>query len=122
MPRNFLLLLALPAAVCLASPAAAASFDCARARAPDEVMICRTPSLSALDSEMGGLWYAYSRVPMLMGGNGDRGEEARAFLDRRRACRASAACLTGAYRARIAALRRGIDGAMAEYFRLIHGN
>ena len=106
----------------LATPAAAASFDCARARAPDEVTICRTPSLSALDSEMGGLWYAFSRVPMLMGGNGNRGDEARAFLDRRRACRANIACLTGAYRARIAALHRGIDAAMADYFRMQNGD
>ena len=106
----------------LASPAAAASFDCNRARAADEVTICRTPSLSALDSEMGGLWYAYSRVPMLMGGNGNRGEEARAFLARRRACGRSAACLTLAYHARIIELHRGIDSAMAGYFQLMHGN
>ena len=106
----------------LASPAAAASFDCNRARAADEVIVCRTPSLSALDSEMGGLWYAYSKVPMLMGGNGNRGDEARAFLDRRRACGASVACLTSAYRARIRELHQGIDAAMAEFFRMQNGN
>jgi len=100
------------------APAHAAGFDCARATRTDEVTICRTPSLSALDSEMSGLWYAYSRVPMLMGGNGDRGDEARAFLARRAACRANIACLTAAYRARIEALHRGIDGAMDEYQRM----
>jgi uncharacterized protein len=104
----------------LASPAAAASFDCSHARA-DDVTVCHTPALSALDSEMGGLWYAYSRVPMLMGGNGDRGDEARAFLDRRRACGARVACLTTAYRARIRALHQGIDSAMEEYSRLHNG-
>jgi uncharacterized protein len=118
MPRIALLL----AAPFLATPASAASFDCARASTADEVTVCRSPALSALDSEMGGLWYAYSRVPMLMGGNGNRGDEARAFLERRRACGRSVACLTRTYGARIAELHRGIDSAMAEYFRLMHGN
>ncbi len=123
MRRNAVLLAAaLPAAFLLATPASAASFDCSRARAADEVTVCRTPSLSSLDSEMGGLWYAYSRVPMLMGSNGNRGDEARAFLDRRRACGRNTACLTAAYRARITELHQGIDGAMAEFFRMLHGN
>jgi len=104
------------------APARAAGFDCARATKADEIAICRTPSLSALDSEMSGLWYAYSRVPMLMGGNGNRGDEARAFLARRAACGANIACLAAAYRARIEALHRGIDGAMAEYLRMQNGN
>ncbi len=120
--RKLLTALTTLAAAFLATPASAASFDCARARSADEVAVCRTPALSALDSEMGGLWYAYSRVPMLMGGNGNRGDEARAFLDRRRACGRDLACLSAAYRARIAELHRGIDSAMAEYFRLMHGN
>jgi uncharacterized protein len=97
--------------------AQAASFDCGRARSADEVTICRTPSLSALDSEMGGLWYAYSRVPMFMGGNGARRDEAQAFLVRRRACGRNVGCLTSAYRARIAELQRGIDAAMQDYRR-----
>ena len=111
----------LAGALLLPQSAHAASFDCSRARSADEVTICRTPSLSALDSEMGGLWYAYSRVPMLMGGNGDRGDEARAFLDRRRACGANVACLTTAYRARIEELHRGIEDAMREYARFVTG-
>lgn len=101
--------------------AAAASFDCSRARAADERVVCANPTLSALDSEMGGLWYAYSRVPMLMGGNGARMDEAREFLARRRACGRSVACLERAYRDRIAALRRGIDGAMEQFGDFIHG-
>lgn len=114
--------LTLAASLFLASPASAASFDCNRARAADEVTICRTPALSSLDSEMGGLWYAYSRVPMMMGGNGNRGDEAREFLDRRRACGADVACLTNAYRARIAALHEGIEAAMAEFSRMQNGD
>ena len=112
----------LSAAIAFAAPAHAASFDCARARAADEVTVCRTPSLSALDSEMGGLWYAYSRVPMYMGGTGARRDAAQAFLVRRRACGRNTACLTGAYRARIAELHRGLDEAMRIFFRLQNGN
>lgn len=122
MRRFALSLAAFGGALFLATPASAASFDCARARTADEVTVCRSPALSALDSEMGGLWYAYSRVPMLMGGNGNRGEEARAFLARRRACGRDAACLARIYRARIAELHQGIDSAMQDYFRLLHGN
>lgn len=104
-----------------ATPAVAASFDCSRARTADERAVCANATLSALDSEMGGLWYAYSKVPMLMGGNAARGEEARAFLDRRSRCGSGVACLTTVYRARIAELRRGIDGAMQQFFSLVHG-
>jgi len=111
----------LAAALLFITPAHAASFDCFRARSPDEVTICGNPRLSALDSEMGGLWYAYSRVPMLMGGNGDRGDEARAFLARRRACGANVACLAAAYRSRIEELHRGIDAAMHEFERFVFG-
>jgi uncharacterized protein len=99
----------------------AASFDCTRATKADEVAVCRDPRLSALDAEMGGLWYAYSRVPMLMGSNGARMDMARAFLARRAACGRDVACLTAVYRARIADLRGGIDGAMAEFRRLQNG-
>jgi uncharacterized protein len=124
MPRHVLLLAAVLPALALLSPtsARAASFDCARARAADEVTVCRTPALSALDSEMGGLWYAYSRVPMYMGGSGARRDEAQAFLTRRRACGRNAACLTSAYRDRIAELHRGLDEAMRIFFRLQNGN
>ena len=122
MLRPMLSLAAFAVTLFLAAPAQAASFDCGRARGADEVTICRTPSLSALDSEMGGLWYAYSRVPMAMGGNGNRGDEARDFLARRRACAGNVGCLTALYRRRNADLRGGIDGAMAEYFRLQNAN
>jgi uncharacterized protein len=118
MRRTALSLAAFGSALFVASPASAASFDCGRARAADEVTVCHTPSLSNMDSEMGGLWYAYSRVPMLMGGNGNRGDEARDFLDHRRRCGRNVACLTAAYRARITDLHRGIDAAMEEYTRM----
>jgi uncharacterized protein len=118
MRKAAVLFAALLGTAFLAAPAQAASFNCARARAADEMTVCRTPSLSNLDSEMGGLWYAFSRVPMLMGSNGNRGDEARAFLERRRACGRNVACLTTVYRARIAELHDGIDASMREFFRM----
>jgi uncharacterized protein len=105
----------------LAAPARAASFDCARAAKADEIAVCRNPQLSMLDSEMGGLWYAYSRVPMLMGGNGARMDEAQAFLARRAACGRNTACLTAAYRARIEELHRDIANEMRDFQRYVSG-
>lgn len=102
------------------TPVAAASFDCSRARAPDEEAVCRNSTLSALDSEMGGLWYAYSRTPMLMGGNSARRDEAQDFLDRRRACGRRVA-IESAYRARITTLKFGINRAMDACTAIVHG-
>jgi len=98
--------------VALALPARAASFDCNKAKAPDEIAICTNPMLSALDSEMGGLWYAYSQVPFLMGMNAARQDEARAFLQNRALCGANVVCLTQAYHARIQVLKNNIKAAM----------
>jgi len=99
----------------LASPAAAASFDCSKAKAPDEIAICANPAISALDSEMGGLWFAYSQIPFLMGMSGNRQDEARAFLQTRAACGANVSCLAGAYTQRIATLKQQIISGMQEY-------
>jgi uncharacterized protein len=106
------------AALAAASPAAATGFDCSKASAADERAICANPQLSALDSEMAGLWYAYSRVPMLMGSNAARRDAAAAFLASRRQCGSNSACLTRTYQARITALQSGIDAAMADFARL----
>ncbi len=115
MSRAMLPLIALCLAAGLATPANAASFNCAKAAAPDEIAICANPGLSELDSEMGALWFAYSQVPMLMGMNGNRQDEARAFLAGRAACGANAACLRQAYVARIGALKQEITSAMQTY-------
>lgn len=95
-----------------AHPAAAASFDCAKARAPDERAVCANPTLSALDSEMGALWFSYSRFPLLMGASGARRDEAQAFLAARAACGADATCIERAYRARVAVLRKEVAWAI----------
>lgn len=112
------LFLLLTALVLFASPVRAASFDCAKASKPDERAICGTPDLSALDSEMGGLWFAFSKVPMLMGSNGARMDDAQAFLQQRGQCGNNLACLRPLYHARIAALKSGISQAMDNYFQL----
>ncbi len=98
----------------LATPAGAASFDCNKAAKPDEIAICANPDLSALDSEMGALYFAYSQVPLLMGMSGARKDEAVAFLQSRGACGANVACLTGLYRQRNATLRQDITSAMQQ--------
>jgi uncharacterized protein len=41
-----------------AAPAEAASFNCAKAVAPDEVAICSNPELSERDTERAALWFA----------------------------------------------------------------
>jgi uncharacterized protein len=104
------------------SPVQGASFDCAKAAKPDERAICATPDLSALDSEMGGLWFAFSKVPMLMGSNGARMDDAQSFLQARAACGANLACLRPLYRARIDVLKQGIVRAMEDYSRLQNGD
>lgn len=103
----------------LAAPAAAASFDCAAARSPDEQAVCASPALSLLDTEMGALWFAYSRVPMLMGASGARRDDAASFLDRRRACGSDTACLAALYRARVAALQAGLAAALPPFARCL---
>ncbi|MBS7546005.1 lysozyme inhibitor LprI family protein [Ancylobacter oerskovii] len=97
--------------------AGAASFDCGKARTPDERAVCADPTLSTLDSEMGALWFSYSRFQLLMGASGARRDDARAFLAARAACGADAACLAPLYRQRNAALKQQIAAAITNLTR-----
>lgn len=97
------------AAAVIPIKAQSASFDCGKAMEPDEITICNTPELSALDSEMGALWFTYSKLPLYMGASGARQDEAQAFLRRRGECGANAACLRRLYEKRIHTLRREIQ-------------
>lgn len=103
-------------------PSQAASFDCAKAEKPDEIAICKNADLSALDSQMAGLWYAYSKVPMLMGGSGARHDEADAFLGKRAACDGNVQCIEKAYGERITTLETEIEAAMQSYFELMNAD
>ena len=98
----------------LTLPAGAASFDCAKASRADEVAICASPVISALDSEMGGLWYGYSSLPFLMGMKGVRQDEAQQFVKDRGACAADAGCLQKVYQARIDKLRIDLKSGIAQ--------
>jgi uncharacterized protein len=110
MALPFLLALALGAGA-----AEAASFNCAKASAPDEYAICANPSLSNMDVEMATLFRVRMQIPMLMGAKGAAQDEQRAWLARRTACGASVACLGAAYQARIDQLNGTISGAMQDY-------
>ena len=85
-------------------PAAAASFDCARAATPVEQMICGEWLLERLDERMAELYDRARKAP------GVDGETLRAvqhaWLDTRNAC-ADTACLEQTYRERITALGGG---------------
>ncbi|MBL8594997.1 MAG: hypothetical protein JNK01_20090, partial [Devosia sp.] len=99
----------------VAAPGQAASFDCSKAAAADEVAVCRDGVTSALDSEMAGLFYAYDKVPMFMGANGARHDDAEAFLADRSKCGADITCLRKAYTDRIAALKTQLGVAMQQF-------
>ena len=85
-------------------PADAASFDCAKARLADERAVCASRELSEMDVEMAVRFETLAGL-VPMGTRGDMGDEQRAFLAARRRCGGNAACLAGAYRARIATLK-----------------
>lgn len=117
-----LVLAALAGLYLMPDSAEAAGFDCSKATAPDERAVCADPQLSSLDSEMTGLWYAYSKVPMLMGGNGERQTEAEEFLATRRQCGADTACIGRAYSARISQLQNDIASAMQGFQQFVWGD
>ena len=99
-------------AVWPAGAAAAPSFDCAKAGTPTEHAICGAPALAALDS---ALAEAY-RAARAGAGEAERARiraEQIAWLGRRDACGADAACLEARMAARLAALRDGARGAAA---------
>lgn len=112
MIRTTALLFLIGLGIVGAAPAQAASFDCAKAAAPDEIAICQNPGLSERDTEMAALWFAYSKIPMMMGGNGNRHDAASEFLTQRAACGGDVACLSRAYDARIATLKTDIPQAL----------
>jgi uncharacterized protein len=117
MPASFLFRMIAPLAIAAVScgAAEAASFNCAKASAPDEYAICANPSLSNMDTEMATLFRVRMQIPMLMGAKGAAQDEQRAWLQTRTACGASVACLGAAYQSRIGQLNRTIAGAMADY-------
>jgi uncharacterized protein len=95
-------------------PAAAASFDCARAGTAVEQMICGEWLLERLDERLATL---YERAQEAAGADpGALLAAQRAWLDTRNACN-DAACLEQTYRERIAALGGGPEGNAGELAR-----
>jgi uncharacterized protein len=91
--------------VTLGSRAAfAASFDCNRARLPDEKAICASRQLSELDVEMSVRFQMLTGL-VAMGTRGNMQDEQQAWLQSRKACGGNRACLLAAYRRRIAMLK-----------------
>lgn len=105
-----LLALALAA---LSRPAAAASFDCAAAKAPDEKAVCATRSLNDLDVKMATQYAIVTRL-VGMGQRGDLQDQQRAFLKQRAACGSAVACIASAYRARIAVFEGVLDRVVTQ--------
>jgi uncharacterized protein len=116
MPLPAIRLVLIAAGLMLAAGAAeAASFDCAKAKAPDEKAICKSRSLSELDVKMATLFGARMKIPMLMGSRGAAQDEAHNFLVTRASCGADGACIGAAYQQRIDELNQELDDAMQDY-------
>jgi uncharacterized protein len=98
-PAPLILVLALSAA-----PAAhAASFACAKAKAPDERAICFDPVLSNLDSRLVGL-LDLDESTVAMGQRGELQDQETAWVKSRAACGANRACLLSRYQSRLKAV------------------
>ncbi len=107
--------LALVAGLAIAPPALAASFNCAKAGAPDEKAICASRTLSDLDVQMATLYGVRMQIPMLMGERGAAQDEQRAWLAGRRTCGGNFACLVQSHQQRIAELNEAVTAAMQDY-------
>lgn len=88
-----------------AGPSYAASFDCTTASSIVETLICRDPALSQLDDRLSD---AYSAARTRSGNAPQLSAEQRAWMAQRNQCQ-TAACVSGAYSARISALENGIQ-------------
>ncbi|MEQ8652750.1 MAG: hypothetical protein RIC87_09835 [Kiloniellales bacterium] len=91
----------------LVGPAAAASFDCAKATSADEKTICHTCVLAQKDVKMATLYDVLTNL-VAMGQRGDLQDQQRSFLKTRAACGSDEHCIAKAYDARIAKLEAGL--------------
>jgi uncharacterized protein len=94
-----MILLALTAVLAV-SPAAAASFDCKKAKLPAEVAICGDPTLSSEDEAL-----ASEYSPLVKSAWPDDAKkikaEQKAWLAERNACGSDKQCIMGSYRERL---------------------
>ncbi|WP_404404124.1 lysozyme inhibitor LprI family protein [Pelagibacterium halotolerans] len=92
----------------LAGPAAAQSFDCAKASDATETAVCNSDLLSAFDTELAHVYRA-----ALSANNGEGASNLRTaqhqWIAQRNACGSDAACIGKAYRERIGSLTQTYD-------------
>ncbi|MFG1293162.1 lysozyme inhibitor LprI family protein [Xanthobacter versatilis] len=105
--RSALVPAMLAATVLALAPAAAASFDCASARAADEKAVCDSCDLAQLDVKMSTLYGVLTKL-VAMGQRGMIQDAQRAWLAQRSTCGGDTSCLSGAYRSRIAQLEAAL--------------
>ncbi|MFZ4605411.1 MAG: lysozyme inhibitor LprI family protein [Caulobacter sp.] len=91
-----------------AGAASAASFDCNKARTPDEKAICADRALNDQDVRMAQL-YDIVRHLVAMGGRGAIMDDQTVWLKARRTCGANRACIGRAYTRRIAQLNSVLE-------------
>lgn len=98
----------LAVSVLSAGAASAASFNCARAAAPDEHAICDDRFLNDQDVRMSQLYDIVRRL-VPMGTRGAIMDEQTRWLRARGTCGANRACLNRSYATRIGQLNRVLD-------------
>lgn len=103
MRRLILAPMAVFALTAVAPPAAGASFDCAKARKPDERAICANRDLNDQDVRVDQL-YGITRHLVPMGGRDAIMDQQRAWLKARKTCGANRACLARSYDQRLGEL------------------
>ncbi len=90
-------------------PAAAQDFDCRKAQAASERMICRSDRLAGLDERMSSL---YSELKSTYGNRNQRNDlrdYQRRFLDARDSCGRDTECIRGAYLDQISVLESRLE-------------
>jgi uncharacterized protein len=89
----------------LSTPTFAASFDCNKAAAMDELAVCNDRELSELDVRM-ATWFEAITGLVPMGTRGAIQDEQLEWLKARAACNSDKRCLRQEYLARIEALHK----------------
>jgi len=92
----------------VATPAAAASFDCGRARAPDEKAICANRALNDKDVKMTTMLVMEEHL-LAMGGRDAMKDDQREWLHQRQTCKGNVKCLAKAYDDRLETLQKSFD-------------
>ncbi len=102
------ILLVSAAAPSIGQTASYAPIDCAKASAPAEATICGNYALGQDEARVATLYGVITSL-VAMGQHGDIMDAQQKWLVRRNACKSDVECLTGAYKARIAALSNAFD-------------